>query len=521
MYLIAQNFFTSQIFLKFNMTFIILIIAVVTFLLLHFIVFVIYKYARKSSVVCRLQEQYTVYLLIAYLCLFVIGIIGFNGSGVIKAFVYRYCLFEKITLRWPVMFNKGGNLHTIPPQIDSTKSGSKYSIPTETLKKQPNIILIVLDALRYDIFTELLEDKQSFVHNLPDEYYIFTNSYSHSTYTVASISSLFSSKYFAARSDLNYPTLAEILSRNGYYTYSLNNFKKYYDFDSVIIKGKKYPSLLTKGFIKNEKTEETAYKAVKDYEITTRFSEFLKSYDHKKPLFAYIHCSELHFIPPTAVFKNLLSNANFLNTYRDFLKTDDDNLRLMVKVLKRNNMYNNSIVIVTSDHGESANEHEQMFHVFSLYQENVKIPLLVKFPEQAKGGFINTHVSALDMVPTLLDYLNYKSAGIAFDGKSYLSYIENRLQKDMPVFMSVYMYDDPKTFHYSLYGTEGNFNKTILEAAVIDDKNWKLIYNLFYGFNELYNLTDDPEESNNLIDDRPEVAARLLQKLHNTLFLKK
>lgn len=77
-----------------------------------------------------------------------------------------------------------------------------------------------------------------------------------------------------------------------------------------------------------------------------------------------------------------------------------------IHILKENKLYENSIIILVSDHGEQFDEHHSLFHGSSIYNEEIHVPLIIRFPgaEQANSR-IHTYISQVDIFPTILDYL--------------------------------------------------------------------------------------------------------------------
>lgn len=522
MYFFAQNIFTNQLFFKFKTSIIIIVIAIGAFILLHLTVLLLYQYFSKMfniNFLSNLNKKNLSCFVIAYIILLVIGNMGFNGSNAIKSFICRHCTYEKMVLYWPILFNFSPQVPTIPSEMSATNKNYQANLKQAGLKTTPNIFLITVDALRYDVAKNSISDKGSALYEFTQESYNFTNNYSNSAFTVASISSLFTSKLLASRSDIDYTTLAQILSKNGYLTYSLNNFNNSYEFDSLIFKGKKYPSLFSKGFQVNVKTDVNTYKLIKDYAITQKFTGFLKHHNKKVPVFAYIHLSELHWIQSTIIFNNILSGKNFLETYKKVFASENDNLKKLFEELKKLDLYDNSLIIITSDHGESAKEHGDLFHIFALYQENVHIPLLIKFPNATTKKTIDKPISLLSLTPTILDFMGYDCSHLNLDGHSLVPLLKDPNIMTDAVVLVTHMYKELKTFHYSIYGSE-TYDKSIVEVSVIDSNNeWKVIYNLFYGFKELYNLKSDPAERNNLIDENIQKADQMLQQFSPHLLI--
>lgn len=95
----------------------------------------------------------------------------------------------------------------------------------------------------------------------------------------------------------------------------------------------------------------------------------------------------------------------------------DDRLRDLVESLRTLGVYDNSLVIVTADHGEGFGEHGYMDHGRSLYQEELHVPLIVKYPHERNGATVDFLVSGLDLLPTVLDVVG-EPAPSGIEGQS-------------------------------------------------------------------------------------------------------
>lgn len=90
----------------------------------------------------------------------------------------------------------------------------------------------------------------------------------------------------------------------------------------------------------------------------------------------------------------------------------DSQLGHIIRYLKRRDMYEDTMMIVTADHGEHFGEHGLAYHQFSLYDELLHVPLMVKYPGNAWGGTeINGLVSLIDIYPTLLNIYQLDTTG--------------------------------------------------------------------------------------------------------------
>lgn len=153
-----------------------------------------------------------------------------------------------------------------------------------------------------------------------------------------------------------------------------------------------------------------------------------------------------------------------------------------------------TIVVVTADHGETLDEHECWFDHHGTYDNTLHVPLIIRYPGNVPvGRHVNGYSYELDLVPTLLDLAEIETK-IEFDGKSLLPLAHGELKTHDPEF----------------YFTEC----TWMRKHGWRTPEWKLILALEPDFHfkppvELYNLLTDPGETRNLADDHPDVAAFL------------
>jgi arylsulfatase A-like enzyme len=84
----------------------------------------------------------------------------------------------------------------------------------------------------------------------------------------------------------------------------------------------------------------------------------------------------------------------------------DFQLGRLFEMLQERGIYERSLIIVTSDHGEALGEHGLVGHGVSVYQNQVYVPLLIKFPEQREPEIVDELVSTVDLLPTVLDVLD-------------------------------------------------------------------------------------------------------------------
>jgi len=178
--------------------------------------------------------------------------------------------------------------------------------------------------------------------------------------------------------------------------------------------------------------------------------------------------------------------------------------------LKKRELYDDTITIITSDHGENFGEHELANHMFCLYDTLLHVPLIIKFPECIfSGERISSIVSTIDIFSTLLNILDekierkFKVSGVNLFPSENTIYHEHIFAEDGP----------PVTDINSLKRLCPNVDQSICDKynkglKCVRTRDFKYII-ASDGKEELYDLHKDPGETRNVIDDFPEKAEKL------------
>jgi arylsulfatase A-like enzyme len=162
----------------------------------------------------------------------------------------------------------------------------------------------------------------------------------------------------------------------------------------------------------------------------------------------------------------------------------DDQVAGFLDLLRRRGLFDDSLIIITSDHGEEFLDHGMVVHAQSGYEEFARVPLVIKLPAQEHGGLrVNNLASMIDVMPTVLDHLHIPAPAHA-QGSSLLAL----MRTGRPAYDHVH-----------------------LEDAVVTAR-WKYIG----GRHLLFDLTNDPRERVNLAAALPNVVARLSTQLRLT-----
>jgi arylsulfatase A-like enzyme len=174
-----------------------------------------------------------------------------------------------------------------------------------------------------------------------------------------------------------------------------------------------------------------------------------------------------------------------LALYDSEIAFTDEYIGKVFDELKRLQLYDNTIVIVTADHGEEFMERGSIGHTITVYEELIHVPLIVKLPG-CKPRTIEKHVGLIDVMPTVLSVLGL-DVPQGLDGRVLDLGSPDRIQS-RPVFSETLNNTRP---------VPGDFDPLALRA--IDLNGRKLIWDEVSGSKELYELPADPDEKKNLL----------------------
>ena len=181
----------------------------------------------------------------------------------------------------------------------------------------------------------------------------------------------------------------------------------------------------------------------------------------------------------------------------------DANLKQVIKQLKSRGIWDNTLFVLTSDHGEEFAEHGQWQHDQSAFEELLHTPLIIKFPDNQHAGVrVKEPVCGLDVLPTILDALGRNDLLGDVSGRSVLPLARGEKSPPRGMFIPSIRHN-VKKFYRPAKQTRGDVN------VVVRDGMWKLIWNADAGNIELYDLEKDPREKTNVAATQRERAERM------------
>ena len=353
-----------------------------------------------------------------------------------------------------------------------------------------NLVFIVVDTLRADHVETYGYTRATSpaLQKFADASVIFDRAYSHSPWTLPSVASMLTSltprdhglKQWENRID-GLLTLAQVLAGHGFHTRAhvshqafrakrgefAAGFAKY---DSRALKlGPPYVSV-TSGFIAN-----AAIQFLEDPPLE-RFFMWLHFFDPHTTYFAH---AKFPF-GDTAV-----------DRYDSEIALTDYHLGRVFESLKATGRDADTLVVVVSDHGEEFQDHGGEGHVVTLYDELLRVPLMIRMPGIERGRVAEV-TPLIDLAPTMLQLLGLPVPP-EFRGRAIPATARGLLQSgDRPVIAETH---------------RRNNRRGLIRG------DWKLIVNLDTEVEELYDLRNDPLERSDLSDVRPERSAALRGEL--------
>ena len=229
-----------------------------------------------------------------------------------------------------------------------------------------------------------------------------------------------------------------------------------------------------------------------------------------------------HIGGPYGIFKELpdQERRNIVGLYDGEVRSTDDGLvGPLIAKLKDLKIYDETMIVVTSDHGEEFFEHGSWEHGRALYDESLKVPLIIKFPgSKFRGKRIEPFVRLIDIMPTVMDVFGIEEEGFDLDGRSLLPLIKGREKSDRAALA---------------YLAGGVLSSPVPEKLAITDGRSKVILNRPYSREalgaflfppppyvevETFDLEADPRERTNIVSRKASWTGNLvalMQEIQN------
>ncbi|WP_246052085.1 sulfatase [Leptospira idonii] len=329
----------------------------------------------------------------------------------------------------------------------------KQEISSFSKLKKPDVLWIVLDSFRGDLIgrygvTDELEKFSS-------QSYVFKNHLVNSSWTRPSTLVFFTGKY-ASRNPVNfwdYPApkseaeafyvsepnpLPKVLKEKGMYTVMVGNNPFLTDRNGLGV-DVGFESLNDFSHLTND----TPVITRKALDVVSQLSERKKTHPQKN-FFFFLNFNDPHkpYTPPPGYDSKIKTDEILDEKKRDYLGEVayvDDQLKIIFDTLKEKGLWDNTLILITADHGEVMNFAHSISpftgtntyygHGQDLFLENIHVPLLLKLPHQKDHKTIVTRTRSIDIYPTILEVLGLKPRSDT-DGKSLIPVMNGSETKD-------------------------------------------------------------------------------------------
>jgi arylsulfatase A-like enzyme len=419
-----------------------------------------------------------------------------------------------------------------------------------------DVILYVMDALRADALSCFGNEYETspVIDSFAEDAVTYTNAYSTSTWTNAAATSLFTSRHPRAlgmlhQMDVLPPidySLPAVLSGHGFETraVSANNFVceefGFTGFDdfTLLQRDPKYQEQRRETKEIRENDRKIMERLGLD-EIVTPLSEDINdrifdildetddtdtfvtawSIDTHGPYFvrgdsSHFGNAQSDMLLESEITADNLEKARSL--YRDMVRYNDEQFGRLLDRLRREGRYEDALVILVADHGEGFGDHTSFLgmpvvgHNSVAYEELVHVPMLVKYPgNQWAGATEDALTQLLDVYPTVTDVCGVERPD-PVEGRSLVP-SSGELSDDRTVFVESYPLPD------QVYS--GAVRRGPHKLITVDhDIQWgtdlrrlagSLLWKYAVASPQLYDLDADPDEREDLADDRPDLTGDL------------
>lgn len=404
-------------------------------------------------------------------------------------------------------------------------SGRYVEAACRPTPRGPNVVIIILDAWRADAFRDsLTPDVYEYAEN---NAVVYRRAWSCASWTVPSMGSIFTGQHVythrarsGPRADKVSPTLAQVFRAEGYDTAAINanrlldrhhrlvdGFDDYFFWDwPPIIRATRFFHTNWYGAALREVVHRKLGPQT-SRALTVLLGRYLAR-PHRRPYLLWVHYMDPHvpYTPPPGYY--LPCDAAFIEEYWPKMKTrrfahhrlyegecayvNDLLAPTLLPAFARDK---NTIVVITSDHGEEFWEHGNFEHGKSVYETVTRVPLMISVPGKAPT-VIDDPVSQVDFAPTIL-----RLAGIA---------VPETMQGE-PLPMESSAGSSKPVFIGGTFIETSEFKPDPRDAAIVWP--WKLIldHDRMNGPGEFYDLSRDPGEQQPSVED--DVAELLRRQL--------
>ncbi len=364
-----------------------------------------------------------------------------------------------------------------------------------------NLVVVTMDTTRADHLSVYGYHKNTTpsLSRLAEGSTVFERCLTVVPITLPSHTSIFTSLYppsHGVRENANFyvpdkvDTLAELLSGAGFQTAafvgsfplsSIFNLDQGFDvYDDRF-------SYVEEDFNRFQPQNQVYFAERKADKVTREAIDWLEHERSGEPFFLWLHYFDPHHpLNPPPAFQRLFPNS----AYDGEIALVDDGIGAVLRTLEDLELDQNTVVIVTADHGEGLGDHGEETHAVLLYDSTIRVPLIIHDPRRNAAQRLGGTVRSIDIMPTALDLLDLQVSP-DIHGESLVPLMDDGRSEHRNV------------YHESLYGAL-QFGWSPVFA--LSSAGWKLIE---APTRELYNVAEDPLELDDLVTVQSRRATEL------------
>ena len=429
---------------------------------------------------------------------------------------------------------------------------------------KPNILIVILDSARpawLGCYDGALRTSPN-IDRVAGEGIVFDTAISPSAWTFPVMASVFTAMMSAKHGghdehrvlDSAYPTMAEIFARHGYDTAAISDVpyvgpmthldRGFATMSNLRRNQVSLPNQVLKAVGRAHRVITGQYQKTNETKVVIRESIgwLDRQWDRDKPFLLYVHSDEPHapLLPPARYrrqFTNLtarqmrainqdkqlyvggavtMTDQDFANL-RDLVRAEvaffDAWLGRLMRYMAKENLLDNTVVVITADHAENFGEHGLMRHGLCLYETLIHVPLIIRIPGRRPAHRVEPMVRLIDLLPTLMAIaeIDQPDASREFQGQNLLECIRTQQFPDYAI--------------GELYRpTSGLFEKKVPEFMPDFRRRFDRVLRSYRtprhkfiwssnGDHELYDLEKDPGEQRDLVAGEPGLAGEMQSRL--------
>jgi arylsulfatase A-like enzyme len=413
------------------------------------------------------------------------------------------------------LFARWARVFTIVPLLVATCTISCTKNKGESVPR--NVLLIVVDTLRQDHLGCYGYDRgdSKTIDELARRGVMFTQARSPVPLTLPSFTSIFTSTYpvfHKIRQNETYSisdsvtTLAEVFKEKGVKTKAVvgsavlaSRYGLDQGFDHYDDKFEKAPA--PSDHIPLQPIEYGSAPKRSAQEVVRLAVDWLEE-NSADPFFLFLHFFDPHlpFDTPEKLPREKYSVEELpIWAYDSEIASVDMQLGVLMSSLEELDLTGNTLVVFTADHGEGLMEHMEASHGYLLYDSTIRVPMIFSCPGiLPQGKVLEGAVRTIDLMPTLLDIF-----GLEPPARLHGISLKEQILGDVGL---------PRVDSYF----ETYYGRFFLGWSVLKGVEWNEWKYIQAPKPELYHLREDPGETVNLIEERPEIASSMRERL-NTL----